>query len=208
MKFRRAEVQRRLENGVGLADELHVAVLDAVVHHFDVVTGAVGSHVTAAGLALGDSRDLRVDGSDRLPAFLRAAGHDGRALERALFTAADADAEEMNALLLEVLFAALGISPKGIATVDDDVARLEERDELLDHGVHRRTGLYHDLGLARTGEGGDKLFERASRDDVLPLRAASSEFFRDRRRPIIDADAKALAFHVENEILAHDGEAD
>ena len=42
----------------------------------------------------------------------------------------------------------------------------------------------------------------------VALRTAGGEFFRDRRRPIIDANAKALAFHVENEILAHDGEAD
>ncbi len=96
-----------LEDGVGLADELHVAVLDAVVDHLHVVAGAVGTHVTAAGLAFGDGGDLGVDGRDDFPAFGGAAGHDAGAFERAFFAAGDADAEEVDAFFLEGFFAAL-----------------------------------------------------------------------------------------------------
>ena len=82
-KFVRARIDDGLENGIGLADELHVAVLDAVMDHFHIVTGAVWSHVAAARLALGDRGDLRVDRRERLPAFLGASRHDGRALQSA-----------------------------------------------------------------------------------------------------------------------------
>ena len=58
-----------LRNGVGLADELHVAVFDAVVRHFHVVTRAIGPHVAAAWLALGDGGDLCVDRRDGLPSL-------------------------------------------------------------------------------------------------------------------------------------------
>ena len=41
-----------LEQVVGLGDELHVAVLDAVVDHLDEVAGAAGAAVGDAGLAV------------------------------------------------------------------------------------------------------------------------------------------------------------
>src|SRR5438105_11621509 len=37
-----------LEQGIGFANELHIAVLDAVVDHLDVVAGAVRADVRAA----------------------------------------------------------------------------------------------------------------------------------------------------------------
>ena len=90
----------RLENRVGLADELHVAILDAVVDHFHIVTGAVGSHVAAARLSFGHGGNLRIDRRNRLPALLGASRHDGRALESALLATAYSDAEKVNALSL------------------------------------------------------------------------------------------------------------
>ena len=49
---------------VGLADELHVAVLDAVVDHLDVVAGPFGPDPVAAGGAVGDLGGDRLE--DRL----------------------------------------------------------------------------------------------------------------------------------------------
>ena len=45
------------EEVVRLADELHVGVLDAVVHHLDEVTAAVGADVRAARGAVDVSGD-------------------------------------------------------------------------------------------------------------------------------------------------------
>ena len=112
------------EDGVGFADELHVAVFDSVVCHFHVVASAVGAHVAAARFAFGDCGDLGVDGGEGGPAFFGAAGHDAGAFERAFFSAGDADAEEVDAFFLEVFFAALGVGPERVAAINDDVAGL------------------------------------------------------------------------------------
>ncbi len=49
---------------VGLGDQLHVGVLDAVAHHLHEVTRAIVADVRDAGLALGDRGD-RLPGSGR-----------------------------------------------------------------------------------------------------------------------------------------------
>ena len=50
-----------LEDVVGFADELHVAVLDAVVDHLHIVAGTARADVNDAGLAI----DLSGDGFER-----------------------------------------------------------------------------------------------------------------------------------------------
>ena len=55
------------EDGVRFADQLDVAVLDTVVHHLDVMTGAVRSHVTAARFAIHLRRDLAKERRDNFP---------------------------------------------------------------------------------------------------------------------------------------------
>ena len=85
------------EQVVGLGDELHVGVLDAVVDHLDEVAGAVGADVGDARLAVGDRGDRREDRAERLVGLRGAAGHDRRAVERALLAAGDAGADEVDA---------------------------------------------------------------------------------------------------------------
>ena len=120
---------------VGLADELHVAILDAVVDHLDEVTGAVLANPVAAGRVV---LDLGADGlEDRLderPCGGGAARHHARALERALFTAGDAGADVEQPLPLNILRATDGIRKVGIAAVDEDVAGLKKRYLLLMKG--------------------------------------------------------------------------
>ncbi len=91
---------------VGLGDELHVGVLDAVVDHLHEVAGAVGADVGHARLALGDRGDRAQDRPERLPRLGRAAGHDRGSVERALLAAGDAGADEVDAGLAHRLLAA------------------------------------------------------------------------------------------------------
>jgi hypothetical protein len=115
-----------LQQVVGFADQLHVAVLDAVVDHLDVVACAVFAHPVAAGCSV---FDLGGDGLEDLlhvrPRGGIAAGHDGGAEARAFFAAGDAGADEENAFFGEILGAAVGIGEQRVAAVDDDVAGFE-----------------------------------------------------------------------------------
>ncbi len=115
-----------LENVVGLADELHVAVFDAVVDHLHVVTGTAGADVDDAGLAIHLGGDGFEDRLHDIPRGGRAAGHDGRSLAGAFLTAGDAGADEAEAEIAKPFVAALGVGVEGISAVDDDVALAPE----------------------------------------------------------------------------------
>ena len=144
------EAEAVLEQLVGLADELHVAVLDAVVDHLDVVARAVFADPVAAGRAV---FDLGGDGlEDRLDVRPRcgiAAGHDGGAEARAFFAAGDAGADEENAFVREGFGAAVGIGEEGVAAVDDDVALFEMGQDVVDDLVDGVAGLDHEHDAAR-----------------------------------------------------------
>ena len=113
---------------VALGDELHVGVLDAVVDHLDVVTGAVGADVGAARRAVDVGGDRLEDGLDRPVVGLAvAAGHDARPVERPLLAAGDPGADEVDALLGELGVPALGVAVKRVTAVDDHVALVEMR---------------------------------------------------------------------------------
>ena len=120
---------------VGLGDQLHVGVLDAVVHHLHEVAGTVVADVRDTGLALGDRGDRLEDRAEGDPRLVRTAGHDRRAEQCALLAAGDAGADEVDAGLADGLLAADRVGEVGVAAVDDDVARLEDLDERVDHGV-------------------------------------------------------------------------
>src|SRR6266850_2239995 len=57
------------------------------------------------------------------------------------FAAGDTGADVEQSLALAILHAAVGVVEKRVAAVDDDVARFEVRDELLDEFIHGLAGL-------------------------------------------------------------------
>ncbi len=203
-----------LEDVVGFADELHVAVFDAVVDHLHVVTGTAGADVDDAGLTIDLGGDGFKDGLHHFPGGSRAAGHDGGAFAGAFFTAGDAGTDEAQAFFSEIDVTTLGGLVEAVAAVDDDVVFVEEGDELLDDGVHgvavgvlHGGGFHHDVDFARGGEGLDEVFQRVAADEGLPG-VLGDEFVGDAGGAIVDADLEAAAFDIENEVLAHHGEAD
>src|SRR5690606_37790463 len=83
-----------LEDVVGFADELHVAVFDAVVDHLHVVTGTAGSDVGDARFAVDLGGDAFEDRLHHVPSAGRSAGHDRRAFAGAFFTTGNAGTDE------------------------------------------------------------------------------------------------------------------
>ena len=106
------EAERFFHHEVGFADELHIAVFDAVVDHLHIMAGAAWADPLAAGdVVLGTN--FRCDRlKDRLhgrPGCRAAAGHHAGAFERAFFAARDARADVQQAFGFHFLGAALGI---------------------------------------------------------------------------------------------------
>ena len=162
-----AHTEPFLEELIGLADELHVAVLDAVVDHLHVMAGAVFAHPVAAGLAIGSAG---ADGLENVlhqgPRFGAAAGHHRRAETRAFFAARNAGADIHQAFALQILGAADGVGEMRIAAIDDDVAGLEMRQHQLDKFVHRRAGLHHQHDFAGPLQQAGHLFDGVGANDI------------------------------------------
>ena len=156
-----------LEDVVRLGDELHVAVLDAVVDHLDVVARAGVADPVAARLAVGLGGRLLEDLLDVGPRGLGATGHERRAVARALLAARDARADEEETLSLELLGAAVRVGEVRVAAVDNDVALLEVRLELGDEVVDGRAGLDEEDDLAGALELLAELLDRVGADDRL-----------------------------------------
>ncbi len=151
-------VQAAAQQVVGLGDQLHVGVLDAVVHHLHEVPGAVRADVHAARRAVDLGRDRLEDRAELVVGLLRAARHDARPVQRALLAAGDAGADEVQAAArVSARLAAAGVGEVRVAAVDDDVALLQQRDQLVDHGVGRLAGLDHDDDRARLLERRDEV---------------------------------------------------
>ena len=84
-----------LEEVVGLADELDVAVLDAVVDHLDVMAGSFVAHpVAARGTIVDFGGDRLEDRFDRIPGLGVAAWHDRGAFESPFLASRNPGADE------------------------------------------------------------------------------------------------------------------
>ncbi len=154
------------EQVVGLGDELHVGVLDAVVHHLDEVPRAVRADVRTARLPVDLRRNALQQRAERLVGLGRAARHDARAVQRALLATGDAAAHEVQPALLERGLAAPGVLEVGVAAVHDHVAGLQQLGELVDHRVRRGARLDHDHQSAGPLQRGHELPRRLGGNEI------------------------------------------
>ena len=90
----RGHPQAPLQQIVGFGDELHEAVLDAVVDHFDVVAGGARPQVGDAGLAVDVGGGGLQHVTHPVVGLAAAAGHQAGAITGPGFAAGDAQAHE------------------------------------------------------------------------------------------------------------------
>ena len=200
-----------LEERVGLADQLHIAIFDSVVDHLHVVAGAARADPVAAGdVALGADLggDRLEDLLDQRPRGGGAAGHHARALQRPLFAPRHAGADIEQPLRLDLAGTPVGVGREGVAAINDDVPLGEDGGELGNQIVDGRACLDHHHDLPRALEIRDKVLEGVAADDVGLLAAAGDEGIGDARRPVVDGDLVAPAGDVEGEVFPHHGQPD
>ena len=201
--LRRRGTQPLAQQVVRLRDELHVGVLDAVVHHLHEVPGTVGTDVGAARHAVDLGRDLLEDRAERLVRLLGAAGHDRRAEQRTLLTAGDARAHEVQALLAQRRLAPDRVREVRVARVHDDVALLQEGHQLVDDRVRGAAGLHHDDDLARPGQRRDEVLDRLGRDEHALVAVVRDQRLGLGVRAVVDRHREAVACKVPGEVAAH-----
>jgi hypothetical protein len=95
-----------------------------------------------------------------------------------------------------------------IAAVDDDVAGFEQREQMLDEFVHGAAGLHHEHDATGTFQEADHLGQRMGADDLGALRLVGEEGVHLVNRAVEGHDGEAVVVHVQDQVLAHDGQAD
>ncbi len=206
-EFGRRRAQALAQQVVRLGDQLHVGVLDAVVDHLHEVTGPVGSDVDATGLTVDLCRDGLEDGSELGVRLVGASRHDARPVERTFLAAGHTGADKMQTVLAQRLLAASGVGVMRVTAVDDDVVRLEQWDELVDHGVRRRPRLDHDDHGTRLLQRGHEVGHRVARYERALVPGLFDQAVRLRRRPVVYGNRVAVPSQVPGQVAAHDREA-
>ena len=177
--------------------------------------GAVAISASGAGADVRDARavvdlrgDLLQDRRQLAVAARLAARHQARAVERPFLAARHAHAGEAQSLRRELALAPLGVVGVAVAGVDDQVARLQVRQEGGDGVIDRLAGLDQQDQLARPHQRGADLGRRACTDHALARAEPGERRLGLVPRTVEDGDREAVAGDVEGQVLAHDGEAD
>jgi hypothetical protein len=195
------------EQVVGLGDELHVGVLDAVVDHLDVVAGAARTDQPAARhpVDLGGHR-----GQELLHQGVGlggAAGHDAGAPQRPLLAPGHPRPEEAQAARVHGLLAADSVLEVAVAAVDQEVALVQVAGQLLEDGVDGRAGLDHDQDAARPGQGGHELLGRGGPDQLALVAVAVEQLAGPALGPVVDGHREPVPGRVAGQVRPHGGQA-
>ena len=138
-----------------------------------------------------------------------AAGHHGRAETRALFAARNARADIQQALAFEIFGAADGVREVRIAAIDDDVAGFQVGQQQLDEFVHGRAGFDHEHDLAGPFQQAGHLLDGVGADDVGVAFGGVVQKVVDFGNGAIEGHhGIPVVAHIEDEVLAHDGQSD
>jgi hypothetical protein len=202
--LRRGQSGGMAQQVVGLGDQLHVGVLDAVVHHLHEVPGAVGADVHAAGRPVDLGGDVLQQRAERRVGLRRPARHDAGAVQRALLAAGDAGADEVQPALAQRGLAAPGVGVVRVAPVDDHVAGLQQRRELVDDRVGGRSRLHHDHQPPRAFQRGHELLGRLGRQEGPLVPELLHQRLGARGGPVVQGHRMAVPREVPGEVAPHD----
>ena len=204
--LRRGQAEGVAQQLVGLADELHIGILDAVVHHLHEVARAVGADMSAARHTVDMCGDLLQQRSQRFVGLLRAAGHDRRSVERALLATGDTGADEVQSTLRHGLLAPDGIGVERITAVDDDVAGLHRIGEFIDHRVGGLAGFHHDEHSAGALEGSEELPDGLRADEIAIAAVLGQKRVSLGHRPVVQGHGVTVPGEVTGDIGTHDSQ--
>ena len=190
---------------VSLTNDLHVGVLDAIVHHLHEVASAIWTDVGAARHAI----DLRGDGLQQwaqvFVGLLGATGHDGGAVESTFFATGNARADEHESTLGHLALTADGVRVQGVSTIDDDIALIHGISQLVDHGIRASSGGNHDQGTTWTLQGGHEIFDGCRGHEVGGFAELIDECLGLGCGAVVYRHGVTVVSEVSRDVGAHDG---
>lgn len=136
LSIRKEEPDGREELRAYLRDQLHIAVLDTVMNHLNIMAGALVANpvaawfsVTLRSYGLEDILDIR-------PGLFVTSRHQTGTVTGSLFSTRYACANKTEAFLFQSFGSSVGVGEMRIAAVDDDIAGFYERQEGVDEIVY------------------------------------------------------------------------
>ncbi len=202
--LRRGRAGAHPEQVKGLRDQLHVGVLDAVVHHLDEVPGPVRANVHAARGAVDLRRDRFEHRAERAVRLGRAARHDARPVQGAFLAAGHSGSDEVQPARAQLPLAAAGIGVVRVAAVDDDVALVQQRDKFPDDRVGGLARLDHDDDRAGPFQGRDEVLGGLTRDERALVPVLGDEAAGALGRAVVQRDTVPVPGQVAGQVAAHD----
>jgi hypothetical protein len=94
-----------------------------------------------------------------------------------------------------------------IAAVDDDIARLEMRNDGIDKSIDRWAGFDQQEHFAGTLQVGDQFLDAVAADDGFALGPSVHEGVDFVSGAVEYGDPVTVARHVQNQVFAHDSKA-
>lgn len=187
--------------GSYLRDELHVTVLNTVMNHLDVVAGTLITNPVTACLTIALGGDALEDILDWGPCRLVTTRHQRGTVTGTLLTTRYTGADEVKALVLQVLSAAVGVGEVRVTTVNDDVASLKQGQKGLDPVVDSLASLDKEHDTSGLLELGDELLGGVSADNRLALGLVGEEAVHLGNSSVKGANGETVVGHVQDQVL-------
>ncbi|MNN01267.1 hypothetical protein D3C81_1138780 [compost metagenome] len=182
---------------VGFANQLHIAIFDAVMHHFHVMSGSVRTNICTARIAVHFCGNCRQNRFNQLISGFLATRHDGWSFQGAFFTARYPCTDKAESFSFQFFAAALRIREVCVTPIDDNVPLIQVWQQLFDRAVCGRTGLYHDKNFARRFQRVHELFDGKRADQVLAFGFVIEQVMRFFRGAVKYRHGKAPAFNIK-----------
>lgn len=128
-------------------------------------------------------------------------GHHGGAVAGTLLTTRDTAADKEEALGFELFGTADGVGEVGVTSVDDDIAGLEEGQDLSNEVVDGRAGLDQHHDLARALQLLAELLNRVSANNLGALGLVGQEVVNLGDGSVVGADGETMVVHVQDQVL-------
>jgi hypothetical protein len=113
----------------------------------------------------------------------------------------------VQAALPQGVLAPPGVHEVRVAAVDHDVTVVQQRDQLVDHGVGGRPGLDHDDDGPGPFQAGHEVRHRLAGDERALVAVLGDQGPGPLRRAVVQRDDVAVASQVPRQVAPHHGQA-
>ncbi len=162
------ERQTAFQHRIGFGNQLHVAILDAVMNHLHIMASAISTDIGDTRLTVFSNRgNLLQNRSNKFIGFFLATRHDGRPFQSSLFTTGNTCTDKVKTFGRQFTVTTDGVLEEGVAAINDDVAFIEVRLKGIDGAVGASPSLHHQQDTTWCFKGFNKLLYCVVRDQFL-----------------------------------------